>query len=224
MRDHGRSASSGSARSAGRVCRAPRRRHARVSRLAGRQRPRPRSARGASSKSLRSSRPCSSLDELIAAVRHRGRGVDPGAPARRDRAAGARGRHVTSSCCRAAGSSGVRTGWTSRAANGCRISRPVGGDRGARRRQGRAGSARSTSVTMETRKPPRGLAGAPWIESSRRSTSTRSRAETLIFEGTGRGAPAGRSRRTSTWWPRCRWPASAPSRRESASSPSPGCR
>src|SRR4029077_13012557 len=39
------------------------------------------------------------------------------------------------------------------------------------------------SVTMETRKPPRGLAGAPWIESQQIDLDSITR-ETLIFEGT----------------------------------------
>jgi aspartate dehydrogenase len=39
------------------------------------------------------------------------------------------------------------------------------------------------SVTMETRKPPRGLAGAPWIESQKIDLDSITR-ETLIFEGT----------------------------------------
>ncbi len=38
------------------------------------------------------------------------------------------------------------------------------------------------SVTMETRKPPRGLAGAPWIEQQRIDLDALT-AETLIFEG-----------------------------------------
>src|SRR5881296_4641858 len=39
-----------------------------------------------------------------------------------------------------------------------------------------------TSVTMETRKPPRGLAGAPWIEAQKIDLD-RITEETLIFEG-----------------------------------------
>ena len=39
-----------------------------------------------------------------------------------------------------------------------------------------------TSVTMETRKPPRGLAGAPWIEQQKIDVD-RITTETLIFEG-----------------------------------------
>src|SRR5256885_2317552 len=39
-----------------------------------------------------------------------------------------------------------------------------------------------TSVTMETRKPPRGLAGAPWIEAQKIDLD-RITTETLIFEG-----------------------------------------
>ena len=39
-----------------------------------------------------------------------------------------------------------------------------------------------TSVTMETRKPPRGLAGAPWIEQHRIDLDAITD-ETLVFEG-----------------------------------------
>jgi aspartate dehydrogenase len=39
-----------------------------------------------------------------------------------------------------------------------------------------------TSVTMETRKPPRGLAGAPWIEEQKIDLEA-IRQETLVFEG-----------------------------------------
>jgi aspartate dehydrogenase len=39
-----------------------------------------------------------------------------------------------------------------------------------------------TSVTMETRKPPRGLAGAPWIEAQKIDLE-RITGETLVFEG-----------------------------------------
>ncbi len=39
-----------------------------------------------------------------------------------------------------------------------------------------------TSVTMETRKPPRGLAGAPWIEQQRIDLDAITE-ETLVFEG-----------------------------------------
>jgi aspartate dehydrogenase len=44
-----------------------------------------------------------------------------------------------------------------------------------------------TSVTMETRKPPRGLEGAPWI-AQRRIDLGAITAETLIFEGSAREA------------------------------------
>src|SRR5207249_3460767 len=39
-----------------------------------------------------------------------------------------------------------------------------------------------TSVTMESRKPPRGLAGAPWIEQQKIDLDAITK-ETLIFEG-----------------------------------------
>jgi len=45
-----------------------------------------------------------------------------------------------------------------------------------------ARAGRIDSVTMETRKPPRGLAGAPWIESQKIDLDAITR-ETLIFEG-----------------------------------------
>jgi aspartate dehydrogenase len=45
-----------------------------------------------------------------------------------------------------------------------------------------AREAAITSVTMETRKPPRGLAGAPWIEEQGIDLDA-IREETLIFEG-----------------------------------------
>ena len=63
----------------------------------------------------------------------------------------------------------------------CRILVPSGaiagldGIRGAR-------EGRLDRVTMETRKPPRGLAGAPWIEAHRIDLDA-IREETLVFEG-----------------------------------------
>src|SRR5215510_2853518 len=63
----------------------------------------------------------------------------------------------------------------------CRILVPSGaiagldGIRGAR-------EGRLDRVTMETRKPPRGLAGAPWIEAQRIDLDTITE-ETLVFEG-----------------------------------------
>ena len=65
--------------------------------------------------------------------------------------------------------------------HGCRILVPSGAIAGLDGMKG-AREAGITSVVMETRKPPRGLAGAPWIESRRidlRAITT----ETLIFEG-----------------------------------------
>src|SRR5881296_4029145 len=68
------------------------------------------------------------------------------------------------------------------AAKGCRIYVPSAAIAGLDGVKGaRIGAIES--VTMETRKPPRGLAGAPWIESQRIDLDAITR-ETLIFEGT----------------------------------------
>jgi aspartate dehydrogenase len=66
-------------------------------------------------------------------------------------------------------------------ANGSRIYVPSGAIAGLDGVKGaRVGAV--TSVTMETRKPPRGLAGAPWIEQQKIDLEAIT-AETLIFEG-----------------------------------------
>jgi aspartate dehydrogenase len=66
-------------------------------------------------------------------------------------------------------------------ANGCRIYVPSGAIAGLDGVKGaRIGTV--TSVMMETRKPPRGLAGAPWIEQQKIDLEAIT-AETLIFEG-----------------------------------------
>jgi aspartate dehydrogenase len=66
-------------------------------------------------------------------------------------------------------------------ANGCRIYVPSGAIAGLDGVKGaRIGAV--SSVTMETRKPPRGLAGAPWIEEHKIDLDAIT-AETLIFEG-----------------------------------------
>lgn len=66
-------------------------------------------------------------------------------------------------------------------ANGCRIYVPSGAIAGLDGVKGaRVGAV--SSVTMETRKPPRGLAGAPWIEEHKIDLEAIT-AETLIFEG-----------------------------------------
>ena len=68
------------------------------------------------------------------------------------------------------------------AAKGCRIIVPSAAIAGLDGVKGaRVGAIES--VTMETRKPPRGLAGAPWIEQQRIDLGAITR-ETLIFEGT----------------------------------------
>jgi aspartate dehydrogenase len=67
------------------------------------------------------------------------------------------------------------------AANGCRIHVPSGAIVGLDGIKGaRAGAV--TSVTLEMRKPPRGLAGAPYIE-QRKIDLDAIREETLIFDG-----------------------------------------
>ena len=63
----------------------------------------------------------------------------------------------------------------------CRILVPSGAIAGLDGVKGARESA-ITSVTMETRKPPRGLAGAPYIEQNRIDLDAITR-ETLIFEG-----------------------------------------
>jgi aspartate dehydrogenase len=66
-------------------------------------------------------------------------------------------------------------------ANGCRILVPSGAIAGLDGVKGaRIGAV--TSVTMETRKPPRGLAGAPWIIEQKIDLDAIA-AETVIFEG-----------------------------------------
>ncbi len=65
--------------------------------------------------------------------------------------------------------------------HGCRILVPSGAVAGLDGMKG-AREAGITSVTMETRKPPRGLAGAPWIE-QRKIDLDAITTETLIFEG-----------------------------------------
>jgi aspartate dehydrogenase len=65
--------------------------------------------------------------------------------------------------------------------HGCRILVPSGAIAGLDGVKG-AREGTITSVTMETRKPPRGLAGAPYIEERRIDLDAISE-ETLIFEG-----------------------------------------
>src|SRR5881397_2978529 len=66
-------------------------------------------------------------------------------------------------------------------ANHCRILVPSGAIAGLDGVKGaRIGAI--TSVTMESRKPPRGLAGAPWIEQQKIDLDAITQ-ETLIFEG-----------------------------------------
>jgi aspartate dehydrogenase len=64
---------------------------------------------------------------------------------------------------------------------GCRILVPSGAIAGLDGMKG-AREGAVTAVTMETRKPPRGLAGAPYIEQQRIDLAA-IREETLIFEG-----------------------------------------
>jgi aspartate dehydrogenase len=65
--------------------------------------------------------------------------------------------------------------------HGCRILVPSGAIAGLDGMKG-AREGTITSVTMETRKPPRGLAGAPYIAEQRIDLDA-IREETLIFEG-----------------------------------------
>ncbi|HUM14622.1 MAG TPA: aspartate dehydrogenase [Candidatus Nitrosotalea sp.] len=65
--------------------------------------------------------------------------------------------------------------------HGCRILVPSGAIAGLDGVKG-AREGAITSVTMETRKPPRGLAGAPFIEEKRIDLDAIT-SETLIFEG-----------------------------------------
>ena len=66
-------------------------------------------------------------------------------------------------------------------AHGARIHVPSGAIAGLDGVKGaRVGAV--TSVTMETRKPPRGLAGAPWIEQQKIDLDT-IREDTIVFEG-----------------------------------------
>lgn len=67
------------------------------------------------------------------------------------------------------------------AGRGCRILVPSGAIAGLDGIKG-AREGAVTAVTMETRKPPRGLAGAPWIEQNRIDLEA-IREETLIFDG-----------------------------------------
>ena len=67
------------------------------------------------------------------------------------------------------------------AAKGCRIYVPSAAIAGLDGVKGAKVGA-IDSVTMETRKPPRGLAGAPWIEAQKIDLDAITR-ETLIFEG-----------------------------------------
>jgi aspartate dehydrogenase len=68
----------------------------------------------------------------------------------------------------------------------CRILIPSGAIAGLDGMKG-AREGAITSITMETRKPPRGLAGAPYI-AERRIDLDAIREETLIFEGPATGA------------------------------------
>ena len=65
--------------------------------------------------------------------------------------------------------------------HGCRILVPSGAIAGLDGMKG-AREGGISAVTMETRKPPRGLAGAPWIEERKIDLDAITK-ETLIFEG-----------------------------------------
>ena len=82
---------------------------------------------------------------------------------------------------------GVLDDWARLAeARGCRILVPSGAVAGLDGMKG-AREGTVTAVTMETRKPPAGLAGAPWIEAQRIDLGAIA-AETLIFEGSAAAA------------------------------------
>ncbi|HWN12534.1 MAG TPA: aspartate dehydrogenase [Candidatus Dormibacteraeota bacterium] len=88
---------------------------------------------------------------------------------------------------------GVLDGWAALAEkHGCRILVPSGAIAGLDGVKG-AREGAITAVTMETRKPPRGLAGAPYIEQQGIDLD-RITTETLVFEGPAteavRGFPA----------------------------------
>jgi aspartate dehydrogenase len=72
--------------------------------------------------------------------------------------------------------------------HGCRILVPSGAIAGLDGMKG-AREGAITSVTMETRKPPRGLAGAPYVTAQRIDLDA-IREETLIFEGSATEAVA----------------------------------
>jgi len=77
---------------------------------------------------------------------------------------------------------GVLDDWSQLAEkHGCRILVPSGAVAGLDGMKG-AREAGITSVVMETRKPPRGLAGAPWILEQKIDLDAITK-ETLIFEG-----------------------------------------
>jgi len=71
------------------------------------------------------------------------------------------------------------------AARGCRIHAPSAAIAGLDGLKGAAVAGHLASVVMETRKPPRGLAGAPGVAGIDLDGL---RAETLVFEGTAREA------------------------------------
>jgi aspartate dehydrogenase len=94
------------------------------------------------------------------------------------------GRHLVVLSC---GGLLGRDDWIALAeARGCRIFVPSGAIAGLDGVKGaRLGAI--TAVTMETRKPPRGLEGAPWIREQKIDLSAVAR-ETVIFEGPAREA------------------------------------
>ena len=82
---------------------------------------------------------------------------------------------------------GVLDEWTRLAEkHGCRVLVPSGAIAGLDGVKG-AREGAITEVTMESRKPPRGWAGAPYIEAKRIDLDA-IREETLIFEGTATDA------------------------------------
>ena len=83
------------------------------------------------------------------------------------------------------------------------------------RRRPRAGSA---SVRMTTRKPPNGLAGAPYLVANNISVEGLNAPEAGVLPAMRERRPPD-SRPTSMWRRRCRWPGSGRSRPRSRSGP-----
>ena len=120
------------------------------------------------------------LERLIRRIGSRRRGRDAGGASRVRPAVLAAGKHLM--VLSVGGLVGVLDEWARLAEkHGCRILVPSGAIAGLDGMKG-AREGDITSVTMETRKPPRGLAGAPWIEQQKIDLDAITE-ETLVFEG-----------------------------------------